>query len=157
MKSVLAVCLGNICRSPMAEGVLRQVFAERSRLAQLNVDSAGTGSWHVGNPPDGRAQAAAAARGIDISAQRARQVSTADFSRFDIIIAMDVNNLKALKSLAPKGHEKRVVLFLDFAPQLGKRDIPDPWHGDEDGFDHALDLITAAAHGLADHMEAELG
>ena len=154
MKRVLFVCLGNICRSPMAEGVFRQVAARRGMLPPLEIDSAGTGSWHVGNPPDGRAQAAAAARGIDISTQRARRVAAGDFDAFDLIVAMDRSNLANLKDLAPEAHRGKVRLFLEFADGVDTSEVPDPYYGGADGFAHALDLIEAAAHGLAEYIAA---
>lgn len=156
MKRILFVCLGNICRSPMAEGVFRHVATSRGLVPPLEVDSAGTSSWHIGNPPDARAQKAAAMRDVDISAQQARQISPADFGTFDLIVAMDHSNVSKLESLAPKGQPSKVRLFLDFADAAGTDEVPDPYYGGTDGFDHALDLIEAASHGLATYIEAEL-
>lgn len=155
MKSILFVCLGNICRSPMAEGVFRHVAAGRG--LNVTVDSAGTGSWHVGNPPDDRAQRAAADRGIDISGLRARQVSSDDFDRFDLVIAMDDANVATLLRTAPGDAQNRIRLFLEFAPGLTVREVPDPYYGGADGFDHVLDLIEAAAGGLAHHIAPRSG
>ena len=155
MKSILFVCLGNICRSPMAEGVFRHVAGARG-LA-LDVDSAGTSSWHIGNPPDERAQHAAAGRGIDISGLRARQVAPDDFERFDLVVAMDDANLARLRSLAPQDAHDRIRLFLDFASGISVREVPDPYYGGEEGFDQVLDLIEAAAGGLADHIAPRKG
>ncbi len=156
MKRILFVCLGNICRSPMAEGVFHHVAASRGLVPPVEVDSAGTGSWHVGNPPDGRAQAAAAARGVDISAQQARQIHADDFADFDLIIAMDRSNAANLEALAPQGQRTKIRLFLDFAPTATTREVPDPYYGGPEGFDQALDLIEAASHGLAEYIEAEV-
>ena len=155
MKSILFVCLGNICRSPMAEGVFRQVAAARGLT--VTVDSAGTGSWHIGNPPDERAQRAAADRGFDISGLRARQVSSDDFERFDLVVAMDDSNVETLRRTAPGTAQDRIRLFLEFAPNLTVREVPDPYYGGADGFDHVLDLIEAAAGGLADHIAPHSG
>lgn len=155
MKRVLFVCLGNICRSPMAEGVFRRVAAERG--LDLDIASAGTGAWHVGKPPDPRAIAAARERGIDISGQRARQVSAGDFSDFDLIVAMDEANLATLKRQAASHEHPRIRLFLEFASDAATREVPDPYYGGEDGFAHALDLIEAAASGLADHISGSNG
>ena len=121
MKRILFVCLGNICRSPMAEGVFRHTASARGLVPPVEVDSAGTGSWHIGNPPDERAQAAAASRGIDITAQRARQISTGDFDSFDLIIAMDRSNVSRLESLSPEQQLGKIRLFLDFAPNAARR------------------------------------
>jgi len=155
VKSILFVCLGNICRSPMAEGVFRHIAG--SRGLTIGVDSAGTSSWHIGCPPDDRAQRATAGRGIDISGLRARQVARDDFERFDLVIAMDEANLANLRSKAPADAHDRIRLFLDFASGLTAREVPDPYYGGEDGFDHVLDMIEAAANGLADHIAPRNG
>jgi protein-tyrosine phosphatase len=145
---LLFVCLGNICRSPMAEGVFRRVAEEQGVLDRFEIDSAGLGNWHAGQAPDTRAQQAAGHRGIDISGQSARQVTGADYDRFDLLLAMDSANYEKLTELAPKEARHKVRQFLDFAPQTGTRDVPDPFFGGREGFDHALDLIEAAARGL---------
>ncbi|QPC42307.1 low molecular weight phosphotyrosine protein phosphatase [Kaustia mangrovi] len=151
MRRILFVCLGNICRSPMAEGVFR-AEALRRGMDHLEIDSAGTGSWHVGSAPDGRAVAAAAARAIDISGQRARQVASGDFTRFDLLLAMDESNLETLERLAGAEARNKLRLFLDFADGAAARNVPDPYYGGPDGFDHALDLIEAGSRGLADYI-----
>lgn len=151
MRRILFVCLGNICRSPMAEGVFRAEALKRG-MAHLEIDSAGTGSWHLGSPPDGRAVAAAAARGFDISGQRARQVGPEDIARFDLLLAMDEDNLATLERIAGPDARAKIRLFLDFADGSGTRNVPDPYHGGADGFDHALDLIEAGARGLGDYI-----
>ena len=149
---VLFVCLGNICRSPMAEGVFRQIATERN--LGVEIDSAGTGAWHVGEPPDQRGQERLLAAGIDISSSRARKVVIEDFDRFDLIIAMDKQNLAALKRLSEPGQSHKIHLFLDFAPHLAGQEVPDPYYGHSDGFDHVFELISAAGSGLADHIQS---
>ena len=141
---ILCVCLGNICRSPMAEGALRQ--AARDAGLSAEIDSAGTGAWHVGNPPDPRGLAAAARRGYDNSAQRARQVARSDFHEFDLILAMDRANLADLQRLAPDGASAEIGMF------DADRDIPDPYYGGPDGFDAVLDQIEAAAKALVTRL-----
>lgn len=144
---VLFVCLGNICRSPTAEGVARTIAAAEGRADAFLFDSAGTGDWHVGAPPDPRTVAAAAARGVDLSALRARQFEPVDFERFDLILAMDRSNLRAIE--AQRGASRVPArLMLDYAPGPSPRDVPDPYYGGADGFDHVLDLIEAAATAL---------
>jgi len=138
----LVVCLGNICRSPMGQGAIERLAAER-RLA-VKVDSAGTGAWHVGEPPNPRGLKVAAARGYDNSAQRARQVRTGDFDVFDLILAMDRSNLADLERLKPSGSRAEVRMF-----DPSGRDIPDPYYGDLSDYEHALDLIEAAAREIA--------
>ena len=152
---LLFVCLGNICRSPMAEGVFRRVAAEEGVLDRFEIDSAGLGNWHVGQAPDNRAQHAARTRGIDISDQSARQVTRADYARFDLLLAMDRSNFDELTQLVPKSQRHKVRQFLDFAPHVATRDVPDPFFGESEGFDHALDLIEAAARGLLAELLSE--
>ncbi|MGI9406377.1 MAG: low molecular weight protein-tyrosine-phosphatase [Hyphomicrobiaceae bacterium] len=155
---VLFVCLGNICRSPMAEGVFRERVASAGLSSRITIDSAGTGAWHVGNPPDPRGQAASTDRGIDISSQRARQVDQADFSKFDYVIAMDGSNLDTLKRLAPRNARSQLHLFLEFVPSsvtnTVDRDVPDPYYSGPDGFETVLDLIEAASAGLLAHISS---
>ena len=154
---VLFVCLGNICRSPTAEGVFRTVVDREGLGDRVSVDSAGTGSWHIGSPPDRRAQAAARQRGFDLSGQRARQAKAGDFQRFDYVIAMDSENHRELASLCPAGEEHRLHMLMDFAPQFDRRDVPDPYYGGDGGFDAVLDMIEAASAGLlADIRENHL-
>jgi protein-tyrosine phosphatase len=145
---LLFVCLGNICRSPMAEGVFRRVIEEEGVAHCFEIDSAGLGDWHAGQAPDGRAQAAARSRGIDISGQCARRVEKEDFARFDLLLVMDRSNYSELKRRAPKEAHGKIRHFLEFAPHVGTKDVPDPFFGGTEGFDHALDLIEEAAHGL---------
>jgi protein-tyrosine phosphatase len=154
--SVLFVCLGNICRSPTAEGVFRAA-AERAGIAKMvHADSAGIGDWHIGLPPDPRAINAAKRRGYDLSAIRGRQVEVADFTRFGWILAMDASNLEALEEMRPAEFEGRLGLLLDFAPDLGLRDIPDPYFGGPEGFDRVLDLVEPAMNGLISEIRATL-
>ena len=143
---VLFVCTGNICRSPTAEGVLRHL-ASRQRL-EVHVESCGTHDYHVGEPPDERSQAHASRRGYDLGAQRARQLADRDFAAFDLILAMDRGHLRALRSQAPDDAAHRVRLFLDFAPELGIKDVPDPYYGGPDGFEDVLDMIETASAAL---------
>lgn len=151
-QSVLFVCLGNICRSPTAEAVFR-AKARRAGLApRLTIDSAGTGEWHVGDPPDWRAVAHAAKRGYDLSSLRARQVTRADFGRFDWIFAMDRSNLAELERMRPREHAGHLGLFLELAPHLGRREVPDPYDGGPDGFEVVLDLVEAASAALVTRL-----
>ena len=146
------VCLGNICRSPTAEGVFR-ALVEREGLSEvIGVDSAGLGDWHVGDAPDPRAQAAARRRGINLSRHRARPTRPGDFTAFDYVLAMDTRNHADLSQMCPPGEEHRLGLFLDFAPDAGRRDVPDPYYGDAHGFDLVLDLTEKAAQGLLAHI-----
>ena len=151
MLSVLFVCLGNICRSPLAEAALRDE-ARRRRL-DLIVDSAGTGDWHAGEPPDPRAQAVAARNAVDISGLRARQVTRGDFRRFTHIVALDEQNLADLKRLAPDDTTATLSLLLDHVPGRQGQGVVDPWFGDEAGFDVTWAEVTVAAQGLADRLQ----
>jgi protein-tyrosine phosphatase len=152
---LLFVCLGNICRSPMAEGVFRRIAEEEGVLDLFDIDSAGLGHWHIGQAPDTRAQKAARDRGIDISGQSARQVKHGDFARFDLLLAMDEANFQELVQLAPADARHKVRRFLDFAPKARTKDVPDPFFGGPEGFDHALDLIEQAARGLLASLTAD--
>ena len=147
-QSILFVCLGNICRSPSAEGVVRRMAAERGM--SLELDSAGTGSWHLGEPPYAAMQAAARARGYDLSSLRARQVTRADFDRFDLIVAMDDDNFANLEAMRPREGGAELRLFTDYAAATGAREVPDPYFTRD--FDATLDLIEIAARGLLDQL-----
>ena len=149
---VLFVCLGNICRSPTAEGVFRARVAREGLSHAIATDSAGTHDYHIGDPPDSRARAAAKRRGVDISDLRGRQATREDFVRFDYVLAMDRSNLRNLSRLCPKGKESRLRLLLDFAPDAGIDEVPDPYYGGADGFERVLDLVEAAADGLLAHI-----
>jgi low molecular weight protein-tyrosine phosphatase len=145
---VLFVCFGNICRSPTAEGVFRHLLAQEAPGLQVEIDSAGTAGYHTGHPPDLRSQRAAQARGIDLSGLRARQVTAEDFLRFDLILAMDRDNLQELEAMRPAQSRARVRLFLEYAPELGRTEVPDPYYGDAHGFEEVLRLSAAASRGL---------
>ncbi len=155
---VLFVCLGNICRSPSAEGVMRSLVAEAGLGEAIELDSAGTGSWHVGDPPDPRATAAARLRGIALEGS-ARQVSPEDFEDFDLVIAMDRQNMRELRRLAPGDSERaKVRLLREFDPRSAGSedlDVPDPYYGAPGGFDEVLDLVQAACAGLLGEIRAE--
>jgi protein-tyrosine phosphatase len=154
---LLFVCMGNICRSPTAEGVMRGLLVEEGLQDAVQVDSAGTGDWHVGDPPDARATAAAQARGVAL-AGAARQVSAADFADYDLILAADRRNLAELQALLPAGSRAKLHLLREFDPasaQRGDLDVPDPYYGDDDGFEHVLDLVEAACRGLLDTLRAD--
>lgn len=149
---VLMVCLGNICRSPTAQGVLEQRVRHRGLEHQIYVDSAGTSGWHIGEPPDSRSSRAAQRRGYDLRAQRGRQVTVADFVHFDYVLAMDQQNLQALKTICPADFAGHLALLLEFGQQTSYREVPDPYHGGSDGFELVLDLIEDAADGLLEHI-----
>lgn len=144
--SILFVCLGNICRSPLAEGVFAETARAAGRESVFLLDSAGTGAWHVGSPPDPRSIEIAARNGIDISAQRARRVAPDDFQRFDLILGMDSSNVADLQIHAP-GARGRIHLFLDYAARLAK-DVPDPYYGGADGFAKVYRMIREASEAM---------
>ncbi len=148
MTRILFVCLGNICRSPTAEAVVRNLARQQASELALEVASAGTHGYHAGSPPDERAISAARRRGIDMSRLRARVVEAGDFERFDLVLAMDESVCERLRRIAPEHRAGRVRLFLEFAPQLGRRDVPDPYYGGTAGFEEVLDLVEEAARGL---------
>jgi protein-tyrosine phosphatase len=146
--------MGNICRSPTAEGVFRKLVQERAPHLQVEIDSAGTHAYHVGEPPDRRAIAAAARRGIDLSGLRARMVDEADFEGFDLLVAMDQLNREVLLDRSPDEYRERVRLMLEFAPSVDVEDVPDPYYGGPVGFEHVLDLVEEASKGLLDELLA---
>jgi protein-tyrosine phosphatase len=145
--SVLFVCMGNICRSPTAEGVFRYFVDQAGLGERIEVDSAGTHAYHVGQTPDRRAMAAAERRGVSLADIRARRVSDTDFERFDYIIAMDEDNRSRLLEEAPEDHRAKVHLFLSFSA-LGETEVPDPYYGGAAGFERVLDLVEEASRGL---------
>ena len=151
MTKVLFVCMGNICRSPTAEGVFSHKVEQNDLQDQISIDSAGTHAYHVGNPPDQRAQDAALKRDIDLSQQRARRVSADDFSKFDYVIAMDESNMDDLLSICPEGFEDRVHLFLAFSDSE-ENEVPDPYYGQGRGFEIVLNLVEDASEGLLEHI-----
>lgn len=145
---ILFVCMGNICRSPSAEGVFRRVLAERAPHLQVEIGSAGTHGYHIGRPPDERSVAAALRRGIDLSALRARTVTAEDFLYYDLILAMDEQNLRELHARAPAQRRGHIRLLMDYAPHAWSRAVPDPYYGGPQGFEDVLDLLEEAAEGL---------
>jgi protein-tyrosine phosphatase len=149
---ILFVCLGNICRSPTAEAVLRALAVREAPELGLEVDSAGTAGYHIGEPPDSRTRRAAARRGYDLAALRARIIEPGDFERFDLILAMDRENLQVLRRRAPKQAHERLRLFLEFAPHGAPEDVPDPYYGGPNGFEEVLDLVESGARGLLAHL-----
>jgi protein-tyrosine phosphatase len=149
--NVLFVCMGNICRSPTAEGVFRHHVNEGGLGDRILADSAGTHAYHVGNPPDRRACAAAERRGISLAELRARRVSDSDFEAFDFIIAMDEDNLQHLLEQAPEVHQSKVRLFLSFT-SADETEVPDPYYGGTAGFERVLDLVEEASRGLLETL-----
>jgi protein-tyrosine phosphatase len=150
MVRVLFVCWGNICRSPLAQGVFEDVLRREELDDEVFVDSAGTGSWHVGSPPDHRAQRSASARGLNLSAQRARRILADDCEEFDYVLTMDEQTYRTVASLCRGSAVVRP--FLDFAPHSPEREVPDPYYGGPDGFEHVLDLVEEASEGLLDDI-----
>ncbi len=152
---VLFVCMGNICRSPSAEGVFRHKVEEAGLDDAIHIDSAGTHAYHVGEPPDPRATEAARRRGIDLTALRARKARARDFDEFDYVLAMDRDNLRMLEALRDSSDSAQLHLFLDFARSFRESEVPDPYYGGDQGFEHVLDLIEDASEGLLDHIRRE--
>ena len=157
MIRVLFVCMGNICRSPTAEGVMRGLLREEGLEDVVEVDSAGTGDWHVGSPPDARATAAARARGVTL-AGAARQITAADFGDYDLILAADRRNLRDLQAIdtVPTHPQAKLRLLREFDPasaDAGDLDVPDPYYGGDDGFDTVLDLVDTACRRLLDELD----
>ena len=149
--SVLFVCMGNICRSPTAHGVFQQLVDDQGLADIIRVDSAGTHSYHIGNPPDARSQAAAKDRGVDLSGLRARRFVAADFEDFDYLIGMDEDNVRHMQALSPEDANTRAELMLDYSNQYTRPDVPDPYFGN-DGFDLVFDMIDDASKGLLRHI-----
>ncbi len=145
---VLFVCLGNICRSPTVEAVARQLAEREAASLSLQFDSAGTADYHIGKPPDPRTCRAALERGYDLSALRARQLEASDFSRFDLLLAMDEDNLRDMRALAPRGLENRAQLFLSYLSADARRSVPDPYYGGPEGFETVLDLAEHGSRAL---------
>lgn len=145
--NVLFVCLGNICRSPTAHAVFQQLVDASGLGADIVVDSAGTGDWHIGKAPDARATAAGRKRGYDLSVLRARRVAAADFRQYHYILAMDLQNLRDLQALRPADFRGELSLFLNYG-EHAEREVPDPYYGEGDGFELVLDMVESAAAGL---------
>lgn len=154
---VLFVCMGNICRSPIAEGVFRQRVTQAGLNQLIRIDSAGTHGYHIGAQPDTRAQAAAARRRYDLGGLRARQITRQDIEVFDYVLAMDRDNLGYLSSLGSPAHRNKPQLFLDYATNVKLREVPDPYYGPEEGFELVLDLAENAGSGLLAHIQRQLG
>ena len=152
---VLFVCLGNICRSPTAEGVFRHLVEKEGLADRVFIDSAGTGEWHIGAPPDARACKAAAARGYDLTSLRGRLVTRKDFEAFDYVLAMDEENVRALERIAPRELRHKIRLFTEFGSKRAPS-VPDPYGGGPHGFELVLDLVEDAAQGLLRHIQAQL-
>lgn len=152
---VLFVCMGNICRSPTAESVFRALVEKAGMEQRILIDSAGTHDYHVGDPPDARAQRAAMQRGYDMSELRGRQVQREDFARFHYVLAMDNANLAILRRLRPHDAEGYLGLLLEFSKLCGEREVPDPYYGGASGFEHVLDLVEDAAGELLTHIRRE--
>ncbi|WP_295539763.1 low molecular weight protein-tyrosine-phosphatase [uncultured Thiohalocapsa sp.] len=151
---VLFVCMGNICRSPTAQGVFHKLVAEAGLAEQIETDSAGTHAYHLGEPPDPRAQETARRRGIDLADLRARRAVAEDFELYDYVLAMDQDNYQVLSALCPPGRdlERRLALLMDYAPQARLREVPDPYYGAAGGFDAVFDMVEEAAVGLLEEI-----
>ena len=145
---VLFVCMGNICRSPTAEGVFNRVIADKSASDRFLVDSAGTHAYHVGEPSDSRSKQTAKKRGVDLSNIRARKVASSDFEYFDHVLAMDADNYDMLLAASPDEYQHKIELFLDYAPNSKEQDVPDPYYGGANGFEHVFDLVEEASQGF---------
>lgn len=150
MKRILFVCTGNICRSPTADGIARHWANRLGMLGELEFDSAGTHSYHTGEAPDPRAQQAARGRGYDLSRLRARPVSNDDFARFDLVLAMDRGHLRWLERACPPEHRHKLAMFTAWSERFRDADVPDPYYGGGDGFEHVLDMVEDAVQGLLD-------
>jgi protein-tyrosine phosphatase len=155
--AVLFVCLGNICRSPTAEGVFRAACAQVGFSDHVFADSAGIGDWHIGSPPDPRAIRAARLRGYDLTGLRGRQVTADDFARFGWILAMDLSVLRALEAMRPAGYDGHLGLLLDLVPSANLREVPDPYYGGQDAFEHVLDLVEQASEELVARIRGQIG
>ena len=154
---VLFVCMGNICRSPTAEGVFRRLVQEQGLAQQIEIDSAGTHSYHIGKPPDERAQLAASKRDVDLSDLRARQFRAEDFADFDYVLAMDQANYYDMLALHDGHPPKNFSLFLEYARNHPEQEVPDPYYGGDRGFEHVLNLVEDASRGLLRHIRRQHG
>lgn len=155
MVKVLFVCLGNICRSPTAEGVFRKLVSDAGLAEHIHADSAGTHAYHIDAPPDRRAQQAAARRGVDLSGLRGRQALRGDFDDFDYVLAMDEENYANLLAICPPDARHKLSLFMSFASNRNEREVPDPYYGGDTGFDRVLDMIEDAAEGLLERIRRD--
>lgn len=156
MYSVLFVCMGNICRSPTAEGVFRRQLKMTKLDRLVSVDSAGTHAYHIGEAPDLRAQRAAAGRGYDLSGIRARKIVVQDMSHFDLVLAMDRKCLEAIRLICPPEYVERLALFMDYAQKFSEDEVPDPYYGAGDGFERVLDMVEDASTGLLDAIKKRI-
>ncbi len=150
---VLFVCMGNICRSPTAEGVFTKLINEKKVASQFAVDSAGTHAYHIGKPPDARAQEAALQRGVKLQHLRARKVHSSDFEYFDYILVMDNDNFAIVIDECPDQYKDKVKYFLDYAPHIVVREVPDPYYGGKIGFERVLDIVEAASLGFLESLQ----
>ena len=150
--SVVFVCMGNICRSPTAEGVFRNEVSERNLQDVVKIDSAGTHAYHIGESPDSRSQSTAKSRGIDLTSQRARKFEANDFNRFDYVIAMDRSNYEDLKVLANPEQQEKLHLFMGFTTAWDNAEVPDPYYGGGDGFSNVFDMVQSASQGLLESI-----
>jgi protein-tyrosine phosphatase len=150
--SVLFVCLGNICRSPTAHAVFRKLVEDSGLAAEIEIDSAGTAAYHVGKHPDTRSMEVARGRGIEMLDLRARKVDFGDFYAYDYILAMDDENFYNLKELALPEHHEKIQMFLDYSDEFSEREVPDPYYGGAQGFEHVFDLVDSASKGLLNHI-----
>jgi len=153
---ILFVCTGNICRSPAAEGVFRHYAGQNGLAERLSIDSAGTHGYHIGEPPDRRAIAAALSRGVKIGGLRARRVKQEDFNEFDLMIAMDTSHYDILSRMAPKQGRSKLGMFMDFAPEAGLSDVADPYYGGPEDFERMMDVIESGVNGILRHLQQEL-
>ncbi|HEB78587.1 MAG TPA: low molecular weight phosphotyrosine protein phosphatase [Methylothermaceae bacterium] len=156
MMRILFVCMGNICRSPMAQGVFEKLLSQRGLGDRVLVESAGTHAYHLGKMPDERAIRAARERGVDISHLRARQVEPGDFEEYDLILVMDEQNYDTLLFTGAKRHQHKLKYLLDYAPHLKTRNLPDPYYGSDIGFDRVLDMIEDACEGLLSYLQEQM-
>jgi protein-tyrosine phosphatase len=157
MVRVLFVCMGNICRSPTAHGVFEALVRSQGLAQLIEVDSAGTHAYHVGELPDRRSQEVAQQRGLDLDYQRARRVASDDMAEFDYILAMDEANLEDLRQICPEPFQEKLTLFMSFAPHYGQREVPDPYYGGEQGFERVFDMVEEASKGLLEVIRSRHG
>jgi protein-tyrosine phosphatase len=150
---VVFVCMGNICRSPTAEAVFREQVEKAGLSKYIEIDSAGTHAYHIGSPPDGRAQQAGSRRGYALAHLRGRKVSGKDFAEFDYVLAMDMENLSNLQNICPSQHAHKVGLFMEHAKNFVEREVPDPYYGGPSGFERVLDMVEDASVGLLEHIK----
>lgn len=151
--NVLFVCMGNICRSPTAEGVFTKLVQEQNLQHHFSIDSAGTHAYHIGSPPDPRSQEAALKRGVDLSQLRGRKVIMGDFEDFDYLLVMDDDNFEIIMNACPTQHKHKIKYFLEYAPELKQREVPDPYYGGKYGFDGVLDMVEAASKGFLNTLK----